>query len=74
MAITSAEAKKVKLGTNTASPGCTPKAFKASSRASVPLLQAMQCLAPTYSANAVSISLIFGPITKALEATTSMMA
>ena len=63
MAMTSAEAKKVNEGTKTASPGFTAQAFRASNSASVPLLQAMQCLTPTYSANAVSISFTFGPIT-----------
>ena len=47
MAMTSAEAKKVKAGTKTASPGFTSQAFKANNRASVPLLQAMQCFTPT---------------------------
>ena len=40
-------AKKVKSGTNTASPGPTPHAMSASCKASVPLAHVTQCLTPT---------------------------
>ena len=44
---TSPEAKNVKSGTNTASPGPMPHAIMHSSSASVPLPQVMQCFRPT---------------------------
>ena len=50
-ATTSADAKNVKSGTNTASPSLTSQAIKARVRASVPLAHDMQCFTPTYSAN-----------------------
>ena len=43
----SAEAKKVKSGTNTASPGPMPHTFSANDKASVPLAQVTQWLTPT---------------------------
>ena len=47
VATASPEAKNVKSGTNTASPGPMPHAIMHSSSASVPLPQVMQCFRPT---------------------------
>lgn len=72
---TSAEEKKVKSGTKTASPSPTPHALRARVRASVPLAQVRQCFTPTYSASWASSSLTWGPmIYLLLEATESMAA
>ena len=60
---TSTVATKVKAGTNTASPLPTPSAIRASSRASVPLAQLMQCLAPQNAASCRSSSPTSGPST-----------
>ena len=59
---TSADAKKVKSGTNTASPAPMPQALRARVSASVPLAQDIQCLTPTYSAKEASNSFTALPI------------
>ncbi len=59
---TSAEEKKVKSGTNTASPGPMPQAFNARVRASVPLAQVRQCFTPTYWASSFSNCFTSGPM------------
>ncbi len=72
--MTSAEEKKVKSGTNTASPAPMFHTFRARVSASVPLPHEMQCFTPTYSASPASSSFTGRPMIKALDAATSIMA
>ena len=72
--ITSAEEKKVKSGTNTASPAPMFHTFRARVSASVPLPHEMQYFTPTYSASSFSSSFTGLPIIKALDAATSTIA
>ncbi len=58
----SAVAKNVNGGTNTASPGPTPKAINAMSKASEPDAQLMQCSEPVKEQSDFSSSSISGPI------------
>ena len=60
-AIHSAEATNVKEETNTASPGLTPHAIKASVKASVPEAQVAQYFVPEYWDNFCSNSFVSGP-------------
>ena len=49
-----AEAKKLKAGQITSSPGCSSSAISANSNASVPELQAKACFAPEKNASSFS--------------------
>lgn len=66
-----ATGKKVKSGTNTASPTPISHAIRASCKASVPLAQAMQCFTPTNSESRSSNCVTCGPLIKCVPNRTS---
>ena len=69
-----AVARKVMVGTTTASPGPTPAAIMARCRAAVPLAQATACAAPVASQKARSNSSTRGPVVSMSERRASATA
>ncbi len=72
--MTPAEAKNEKGDVATSSPGPTPRAISATSRASVPEETPIACFTESLSASAFSKASCAGPITKRPEAKTPSTA